>query len=121
MQWSALQLDGPHSVGHDSLDITAKWRARTLDRKVERPAARFGIPAGPHGAADVLPQPVAVDIRAFDPAAFAKRIFQDQFAMGFVFALNRQPQADMLAPGAPDLLALQRPAQRIALDFEPAA
>ena len=84
-------------------------------------ASRLGIPARLHGAADILPQPVTVDLRTRDPASFLEGIFQDKLAMGLVFTFDRQAQADMITCGAPDLFALQDPAQRLALDFEFAA
>src|SRR3954463_2589258 len=91
-----------------------------VKHEMKGPASRLGIPAGLHGAADILPQPVTVDVRTRDPASYLERVFQDKLAMGLVFTLHRQAQADMVACGAPDLLAFQRPAQRIALDFESA-
>ena len=39
----------------------------------------------------------------------------------FVFPLDRQAQADMIAIGVPDLLAAQRPAQRPAVDLQRSA
>src|SRR5262245_55670759 len=95
---------------------TGKKRSKAgkspLKLKEKRPAARLGLPARRHGAADVAFQGMGIDAGSLNSAAFAEGIFQDQLPVIFVAALDRQAQADMLAMGIPDLLALQAPAQR---------
>jgi hypothetical protein len=78
----------------------------------------FRLPARFHGAADIALQGMGIDVGPLDLAAFLEGIFQNQFPVIFVAALDRQTQADMLALGIPDLFALQAPAQRKAIDFQ---
>src|SRR4029077_6076005 len=81
---------------------------------------RFGIPAGVPGAADIAFQGFASHLRARRLAArhFLKGIFQDQLAMGFVRAGDRKTQAGVIACGTPNLFALERPAERIAIQHQ---
>ena len=73
--------------------------SRVIKPEGKRPSPGFRFPARFHGAADIAPIRSAVDVRPFHLAArhLAKGIFQDQFAMGFIAALDGKAQADVIA------------------------
>jgi hypothetical protein len=66
-------------------------RENTLDLETKGPAPRFGLPSRVHGAANGIGQAFPVHIGPLGLTArhLAERIFQDQFAVGLVRALDR--------------------------------